>query len=557
MANSVKIKTLLISLLLSSALFTYGETFVAHDDSFRIDDTTGWQEAAPMTIDGVLALEKDKTRVDIRRTECTDEQCLDQLINQDLAEIKSKNMAITPNALTGQEINRVEFASGEPFFYIHFSKGASRFSAGYFLINARVYSVLVKNAVYEQIDPLFAALSPLAQIPQAPADEQTAPESADPAAQPVQEEINVEERTYEIEGLPEVESDAGEEINLLPAVEPEQPASQSARKITLPKLKHYALRGTRLLKKAYTQGEITTLVSPRMPVYLRSLGHVFDIAVLFVLCFMVLLSVTAVLRVLIPARKFKEPVNPNSFYPIKLRRLYGTPAVFFRARDNQGNILVALASRWDGLFFFTGLILGACALLTLAAVSLVEQLNLLPLYQSTYLSFYSWGAVGLISAVLLALAGYAWAQLAQKEIILFDRKGKKAAAILKQGLWCEKYQIYFARSKDTLTAQRTGFWRRHYRLFNEKEMLLAEVKERSVFRAVLRKFTGHLWGLLRADYEISGATESRGSLQSARSAFARYTCTLDKPEAVQARDLLTLSLLIIIRDRDKWYPWIG
>lgn len=557
MANSVKIKTLLVSLLLISALFTYGETFVAHDDSFRIDDTTGWQEAAPMTIDGVLALEKDKTRVDIRRTECTDEQCLDQLINQDLAEIKSKNMTITPNALTGQEINRVEFASGEPFFYIHFSKGASRFSAGYFLINARVYSVLVKNAVYEQIDPLFAALSPLAQIPQAPADEQTAPENADPAAQPVPEEINIAERTYEIEGLPEVESDAGEEINLLPAPEPTQPAAQSARKITLPKLKHYTLRGARLLKKAYTQGKITTLVSPRMPVYLQYLGRAFDIAVLFILCFAVLLGVTAVLRVFIPVRKFKGPVNPNSFYPIKLRRLYGTPAIVCRARDNQGNTLMALSARWDSLFFFTGLILGTCALLTLAAVSLVEQLNLLPLYQNTYLSFYSWGALGLISGVLLALAGYAWAQLAQKEIILFDRKGKKAAVILKQGLWHENYQIYFVHSKDTLTAERTGFWRRHYRLSNGKGMLLAEVKERSVFRALLRKLTGHLWGILRADYEISGATESRGRLQSARSAFARYTCTLDKPEAVQARDLLTLSLLIIIRDRDKWYPWIG
>lgn len=553
MAYRIHLKITLFFALLSCALFGYGETFVAHDDSFRIDDTTGWQETAPITIDGVLALEKGKSRIDIRRTECTDEKCLDQLLNQDLAEIKSKNMSVTPNAVTGQEINRVEFASGEPFFYIHFSKGASRFSAGYFLINARVYSVLVKNAVYEDIDPLFALIAPLAQMAPEPQTDNTLNEQTTDLA-----ETKIEERTYDIEGLPEVESEEAEEIIVLPTAPSPQPAAQAARKITLAKLKHYTLRGARLLKQAYHQGQIKTFISPRMPIYIQSLGCIFDIIVLYVLCFILLLIISALLRLLIPTRKLKQAVNPNSFYPIKIRRLYGTPAIVCRARDNQGNTLLALSSRWDSFFFFAGLVLTAVSVLALAGSSLVEQLNILPLYHNTYLTLYAQESLYLLAGILICLVGYAWAQFAQKEIILFDRKGKKAAVILKQGLWRENYQIYFARSKETLTAKRVGyFWRRHYRLYNANEVLIAQVKERSIFRALLRKFTGHLWGLLRADYDIVGALESCGSLQSARSACSRYICTLDKPEAVEARDLFAFSLLITIRDRDKWYPWIG
>ena len=538
----------------------HGETFVAHDDSFRLDDTAGWQETTPMTIDGVLALEKGKSRVDIRRTECTDEKCLEQLLNQDIAEIKSKNMTITPNAVTGQETNRLEFSTGEPFYYVHFAKGTSRFSAGYFLINARVYSVLAKNVVYEEIDPLFALISPLTPIP-APTDSET---EENPS-----ETQNSEERSYDTEMLPEVEADSAEEIiSVMPAAE--QPAvaqpepSQAAtlwakvRNMTLPKAKYYALRAGRKFKTAYRQGQIRTLITPKMPVYLKSLGPIFDGMALFVCGFISLLVLTGLLRLIVPARKFKTEINPHAFYPIRLRRLYGTPSVIFRARDNQGNALLALSSRWDSLFTFTGLFAAMVSLLVLPAASLTEQLCLLPLPDYFYTAVYMWGALLLAAGLLILAGGCVWIQFSQREIIFFDRKGKKAAVILQQGLWHENYRIYFVRSKDTLTAKRIGsFFRRHYQLFNEAEVLLADVKERSIFRSLLRKITGHLWGFLRADYDITGSLESVGGLESTRSTAARYICNMDKPEAVNSRDLFALSLLIAIRDRDKWYPYLG
>lgn len=72
-----------------------------------------------------------------------------------------------------------------------------------------------------------------------------------------------------------------------------------------------------------------------------------------------------------------------------------------------------------------------------------------------------------------------------------------------------------------------------------------------------RKACGHLWGLLRADYDIDGQMDSKGVIDNAHTAFDRFVCNIDKPQALNARDLLAAALLINIRDKDKWYPWFN
>ena len=122
----------------------------------------------------------------------------------------------------------------------------------------------------------------------------------------------------------------------------------------------------------------------------------------------------------------------------------------------------------------------------------------------------------------------------------------------------ERYQIYFARSKELLLAQRKRFaWRRSWKLLSKDRIEFASITERSAKRATARMLCGHLWGMLRADYDITGAMESHGVIENTHALFNKSVCNLDKPEAVQARDLLAISLLISIRDRDKWYPWFN
>ena len=146
------------------------------------------------------------------------------------------------------------------------------------------------------------------------------------------------------------------------------------------------------------------------------------------------------------------------------------------------------------------------------------------------------------------------------EVSLFDRKGKKAAVLLQKGysLFEERYQLFFINSKEILLAKRKRFGlRRQWTLLSKDQIEFATIKERSVKRALVRMCCGHLWGLLRADYDISGVMDSHGVIENTHALFNKSLCNIDKPEAVNARDLLALSLLISIRDRDKWYPWFN
>ena len=146
------------------------------------------------------------------------------------------------------------------------------------------------------------------------------------------------------------------------------------------------------------------------------------------------------------------------------------------------------------------------------------------------------------------------------DITLFDRKGKKAAIILQKGFGFshERYEIYFARSKDMLVVTRKRFaLRRTWQLFTREGNPLAAITERSTWRALLRKICGHLWGLLRADYDIDGQMDCKGAIENTHEPFNQFICNIDKPQALNARDLLAATLLINIRDKDKWYPWFN
>ena len=297
-----------------------------------------------------------------------------------------------------------------------------------------------------------------------------------------------------------------------------------------------------------------------MPPYVCQLGRAFDGFILLLVLFVLLQAIALCVRFFISTRQNNTPANPNSLYPIRFRRLYGTPSLIFRARDNQGNVLISLSSRWDSLFLFMGALLIVLTFVILAITGLGENSGLLPLSAFAYNTIYSACSLLIPLGLTIFFCGVVWAQLVLREITLFDRKGKKAAIVLQKGfgLTHERYEIYFARSKDVLIVTRKRFsFCRQWNMFNREGNLQASLTEASVWRALFRKLCGHLWGMLRADYQIQGQMDSTGTIQNDCGAFDRFTCYLDKPQALNARDLLAVSLLINIRDRDKWYPWFN
>ncbi len=523
---------LICAFLTAGAEFAGAVSFTSTDEAFTLDMPAGWKEVSSLPAKGVLSVQKENARIDIKTISCTTETCIEQKINNDLIEVKRKNMQVVGNSYTGEEIKRIEFSTGEPFFYISFFSPQNDFGAGYFLINSKAYSVLARNLTYAETDLIFSFISPRVSTTttEAPSVEM---DLQDPRAYTIHSESTIEEETV---AAPVVTT----------------PTEKDVQKTSLRSKLSF-------LKKRLARINFHTL-SPHMPPYIRQLGYGFDVLILLIFLFVSLQVIGCVFRWFVPAKVPSPNANPNSLYPIQFTRLYGTPSLIFRAKDNQGNILISLSSRWDSLFLLLGLSVMVGTLLLLAVTGFCENNHLLPLSSFTYNTIYAACSLLIPLGLVVFACGFVWGQLVLREISLFNRKGNKVAIVLQKGfgLTQERYEIYFARSKDVVVATRRRFsWLRSWHMYTRDGQLLAQITETSAWRAALRKLGGHLWGFLRADYVITGQMDCTGSLTNFHAAFDKFTCQIDKPQALNARDLLVISLLINIRDRDKWYPWFN
>lgn len=545
MKNFIRVTVFVCCMM--GALPCAADLFTSQDDHFTMDMPAGWTRVKDLPQGSVLSLQKKDARLDIKATECTTETCLDERINHDLAEVKAKQMTVLKNTYTDEEIKRIEFSTGEPFYYIQFYTPKNDFSAGYFLLNGHGYSVLTKNVTYAEADLIFAAISPVAQQTQVP-----------PPASTVQDEIGEVDllHAYDTHKMPDIEVADLEESAPATASTSTLAVTPASKVLSISPIK----RVLRKLKIYWRRLPTHTLISANMPPYIRELGHVYDVFMLLLGVFAIAWCAAGFLRLFIRPKRPELAANPNSLYPIKLERLYGTPSMIFRAKDNQGNILTALASRWDSLLMFFGIIVMLVSLIVMAGTSLCEQLRLLALSAFVYNTIYAIASLSLPLGFLIFFCAIVWGQITMNEVSLFDRKGKKVAILLQKGysLFEERYQLFFVNSKELLLAQRKRFGlRRQWTLMSKDKIEFASIKERSVKRALARMCCGHLWGFLRADYDITGVMDSHGVIENTHALFNKSLCNIDKPEAVNARDLLALSLLISIRDRDKWYPWFN
>ena len=126
---------------------------VAYLSDKKLHFPSGTLEAAG----AVLSVVKGSARIDIKPVpECNSETCIEQKTQADLVSVKNKKMQVVGNTFTGEEIKRIDFSSGEPFFYINFFTSKNDFSSGYFLIGKTAYSILAKDLSYAQTDLIFA-----------------------------------------------------------------------------------------------------------------------------------------------------------------------------------------------------------------------------------------------------------------------------------------------------------------------------------------------------------------------------------------------------------------
>ena len=516
------------TLALQAAVFT------STDDHFTIDLPSGWSVARKPAAGSVLSIVKDPARIDIKAIpNCATEACLQKKIQSDLTAVKNKKMQVISNSYTGEEVKYIEFTTGDPFFYISFFTPKNDFSAGYFLIGEQGYSILAKDLSYAQTDLIFSFISP----------KQSAKTSSRKKTTPSLEmEMDVTDaRAYDIEALPEV----SEEILTVPATPTvNAPLASSRTRSTNPSIK--SIR------------KIHTLITRNMPPYIQHLGHIFDVLIMLLFAYLLIQAIGLVIRFFIAPLQSTEPVNPHSPFPIKFSRLYGTPSLIYRAQDNLGNVLTSLSSRWESLFLFGGLMLIVMAGLIMALTGVLENTHLFGISAFTYNVIYSAASLIIPLGFIIFICGILWSQLILRQFALYDHKGQKVVYVQQHcfGLTKESYLTYFTKSKEVLILERKRFRLLHqWQLLDQKNNVLATIKEDNLWHALARRFTGHLWGFWRASYTIYGPMDSTGYIRSDRSMFNRFTCHMDKPQALSARNVLATALVINIRDRDKWYPW--
>ena len=498
--------------------------FTSADGNFTMDLPSGWSMAKKPAPDAMLSIVKGSARIDIKKqSDCSTEACLEEKVKTDLANIKKRNMQVVDNSYTGEEIKRIDFSTGDFGFYISFFTPKNDFSAGYFLIGKQAYSILAKDLSYAQTDLIFSFISPVSTG--------TQKNSNTPADNNLQLEMDFSDtRAYDIEALPQV----SEESLSIPPV---SNTSKSSKQ---------------------TSGQIHTFITPNMPPYIKQLGHVFDILVIFLFVYLFILLSAFVVHFFVPNRTHEEPINPNSPYPVKFTRLYGTPSLIYRAQDNLGNILISLSTRWESLFLLGGVLLIVLAGLVMALTGLLEHTGLFRLSAFTYNTIYS--AISLIIPLgfVIFICGVLWSHLILRQFTLYDRQGQKVVYVQQRGfgLTKEYYVVYFVKSKEAMLLERSRFTLLHsWKLLTPKRQVFAHIKEDSLTRAILRRLFGHLCGFLRASYIIKGPMDSQGYIHNEHKPFNRFICHMDKPQALSARNALVAALIINIRDRDKWYPW--
>jgi len=535
----MRCKILILFLLVVFPLWSQAAVFTSADGNFTMDLPSGWSAAQKTAPGSVLSIVKEAARIDIKtQNDCNSVACIEQKIQTDLENVKSRKMQVIDNSYTGEEIKRIDFSTGDPFFYISFFTPKNDFSAGYFLIGKQAYSILAKDLSYAQTDLIFSFISPAAKnakTAKAPAAPAPAAQTA-PATQKVQLEMDLtDSRAYSIEALPSVSEQS------LPVAAPAATSRHAKAPVSLKSL----------LK-------IRTLITRNMPPYIQQMGRGFDLLVVLLFVYLFIWLVAGIVRIFIPSSEVEETINPNSPYPIKFARLYGTPSLIYRAQDNLGNILTSLSTRWESLFLLGGLLMIIFAGLVMALTGILEHTGLFGLSAFVYNTIYS--AVSLIIPLgfVVFICGVLWSQLILRQFTLYDRQGQKAVYVQQRGFGIAKecYLVYFVKSKEAMFLERKRFTLLHkWQLLTPKRQVFAYIEEDSLVRAIFRRLVGHLWGFLRAGYTIKGPMDSTGYIHNARVTFNRFTCQLDKPQALSARNALVAALIINIRDRDKWYPW--
>lgn len=489
-------------LLCLCSVLGFAVSFTAIDQGFSITLNSKWKEV-PSSDTQVLNLRNGQNKISaIPLERCNNVTCLEKIISNRIKQVKTKKFKLIKNTYSGEEIKRTEFSTLDPLLSFSYVANGKPYTEGYFTSGTKAYKMEIVGLPYAEAELNLSFIAPK------PKEVDDLPLITD--EEPLQEE-NIQ--------APQVEETKRQTL-----------AETFSSKQELQKEKKYVFAVPRKLYNL----------------------------IFIIFAYLLILVGFFSFNLFFAQTHDNTPTNPKSFYPIRGARLYGSPDLFLRFYDSQGQNFIVTSQRWGSFLVVLGLY-GALffALAHFVINAFAEQgIDSHKVLVNTILSLcYLFAIFGLI----FAAAGKVLDFMFPPAIYIYNDKGSIAFKIIRRGSGLFNY-AYLALSEADNVVYRLEtpkiFLLRKWMLF-DKEGKLAMIKEDSLAKALGRKLLGHLGGTFRASYNIKGKNESKGQIISLRNIKAKFQVDIDKPQAFPATAMLVTAAIISIVNRDKYYPWFN
>ncbi len=236
------------------------------------------------------------------------------------------------------------------------------------------------------------------------------------------------------------------------------------------------------------------------------------------------------------------PASPPSFFPAKIERIHLQSRIVFEAAGANGEDLSAVSDRKASMVIGFGM-----GLFLLAGLQASFRADSGTIIETLVLS-------------CLALGMGAFLQKSSpRALTLFDGEGNALLEVAEEG-YSPLEPRATAVDKEgwhhfRLRRLRAGRLRRWEVLDPVQDTVLLEVAEKASYKTWLRPWTGHLWGLLRADYSLLAQGREVGSLDHEPTMGNRARLAASPTPGLSPRALLAAVLFIERVDPDRWHPW--
>ena len=475
--------------------------FSSSDNAFTVDLPSSWQKTD--SDDSVLSLKRDSATMKIMQIKgCGKKDCLNKEVNKELESIKSKKFKILENSYTGEVIKKTEFSTGDPLYSFNFSAASVDFTSAYFLADGKAYNVGIKGLPYVEADLVLSFISPAAK---------------------------------------ETDSSAG---------------AEQLHNFNDPQVSDISLDAPPA--NALKAGGISADSGEAAPSKAKKTGSYKINFICILFCgYGAVLIISFLLRLFVRGKEEDINSNPKSYYPVKGSRLYGSPDLFFKLHDNQGNNYIATSGRWGNVLMGLGVFLAVLFASGKSFLTFLKLHGMLKIHAVLLNTLFSLSSLLTAFGVIIFLAGIVINLLFAYKFFIYDKTGKIAYRCLQKGfhLMREEYIVADAKSAVVFRIKRNRFGLLRTWVIYNSQGTIAVIKETGKIKAFFRLLLGHLCGFLRTSYTLKGRLDSTGSLSSKAGLFTYFKAEIDKPQAIDARITLITAAVIYMRDRDKWHPW--